>query len=321
MKMTKKQKHWLEAGIFLILLAVSRYGLALLFRPKNNRQDFGMDEMKANGILAEPENTIDVVALGDSECALAISPMVMWREKGIAAYNCGTAGESLYETYGYLRQALEKQKPRLVILETNVIYKECKLEDYLFAKLERLIPALRYHDRWKSLRAEDLGPVEYTWQDPYRGYMFYADIVPADVKEYMFPTSDVRYIARWGKKSLDEIVKLCREAGAELILVSTPSALNWSYPNHNGIQALANEYGLTYLDMNLLGDELGIDWKTDTKDQGDHMNCFGAEKVSRWLAGWLKDNFDVPDHRGEEAYGRWDEDLKTYEAEWESVQS
>ena len=151
--------------------------------------------------------------------------------------------------------------------------------------------------------------------------MFYSEIVPANVEEYMFPSSDVRRIARWGKKCLDEIVNMCREAGAQLVLVSTPSALNWSYPNHNGIQALADEYGLTYVDMNLLGDELGIDWNTDTKDQGDHMNCFGAEKVSKWLAGWLKNNFDLPDHKGEAAYSRWDDDLKTYEAEWEKVSS
>ena len=47
-------KRLIEAAVFLGLLGVSLFGLSLLFHPKDNREDYGMDEMKANGILAEP---------------------------------------------------------------------------------------------------------------------------------------------------------------------------------------------------------------------------------------------------------------------------
>lgn len=306
--------------LFLALLAVILAGLAHLFQPKNNREDFGMGEMKANGILTEAGHSLDVVAIGDSECALAIAPMVMWREQGIPSYNCGTAGAYLYEVYHYLAQAFERQQPKVVILETNVIFKECKLSDYLFSKLERVVPLLRYHDRWKNLRAEDFGPVEYTWSDEYKGHMFYTDAEASAGRDYMTPSEEVRRIARWGHQSLKEIVKLCEKNGAELLLLSTPSEWNWNYANHNGIQALADEFGLTYVDMNLLNEEIKINWQTDTKDAGDHMNIYGAEKVSGWLGRYLVENYGLTDRRGEALYAPWEKDLAVYQEAWEKAQ-
>ena len=67
----------LRALLFVVILAVLMMVGTHLFHPKNNREDFGMGEMKANGILAEPENTFDVVMIGDSECALAFAPNVI----------------------------------------------------------------------------------------------------------------------------------------------------------------------------------------------------------------------------------------------------
>lgn len=314
--MKQKAIYLLRACGFLFFLGTAIAILSLLFAPKNNREDFGLCEMKANGIVTEPADTIDVLALGDSECATAIAPMVLWREQGITAYNCGTAGQKLYDTLHYLKQAFKTQSPSVVILETNTIFQECTLSDTLFAKLEEWIPLLRWHDRWKSLRPEDLGPVEYTWQDEAKGHMFYLNINPACPDDYMKPRQDVRQAAKWSRYCLKEILAICQENGAQLLLVSTPSAINWNYTNHNGIQALAEEFGLTYLDLNLLTEEVPVNWETDTKDGGDHMNAWGAEKVSVYLAQYLADGYDLADHRGEAGYADWDEALRSYEKAW-----
>ena len=284
---TKNMTPVLRGLLFVAILAVLITGLSVLMHPKNNREDYGMGEMKANGILAEPADTIQVVMVGDSECALAFAPNVIEEHSGIRSYNCGTTGQYLYESYRYLRQAFEGQSPKVVILETNTIYQECELKNYLFSKVEILVPLMRYHDRWKDMRVEDFGPVEYTWTDDLKGYMYYTDVEPAPNPEYMIPAADVRGIARWNRQCLKDIQNLCQENGAQLILISSPSAKNWSYPNHNGIAALAAEMGLTYVDMNLMNDQLQIDWQVDTKDAGDHMNWDGAQKVSKWLAGYL----------------------------------
>ena len=54
-----------------------------------------------------------------------------------------------------------------------------------------------------------------------------------------------------------------------------------------------------------------IDWQTDTYDRGDHLNYWGAVKVTRDLGRWFRENLPLPDHRGEAAYEPWDRDLAT----------
>jgi len=306
-------RNLLRGLAFVGLLLALLIALSVLFRPKNNREDFGMNEMKANGILAERENSIDVVALGDSECALAFAPMVLWREQGIAAYNCGTAGQYLYEAYGYLLQALKRQSVQVVLLEANMLFRESTADSWLFSKLERLLPVFRYHNRWKSMRAEDLGPVGYTWRDEYKGHMFYTEAVPYTGGSNMFPSDAARGIPLWNRVSLWELHRLCDQYGIRLVLFSAPSPVNWNTESHNAVQNLAEKWEIPYLDMNLMEQEIPIDWQTETKDAGDHINFLGAEKVSTYLARYLAEQYGLTDHRDDPAYTDWNQDLEVYQ--------
>lgn len=309
----------LRSFLFLFLLLILLYLFSHLFRPKNNREDFGMGEMKANGILTERDSSIDVVAVGDSVCALAVSPMVLWQEQGIASYNCGTTGQYLYEAYSYLLQAFQKQEIQVVLLETNMIFRESTAENWLFSKAERWLPVLRYHNRWKSMRAEDLGPVEYTWRDECKGWLLYSESEPYLGGEYMTPTEASREISDVNLTCLREIVRLCKKKKASLLWISIPSPVNWNYESHNAVQSLAEAWDIPYLDMNLLENEIAIDWQTETKDAGDHMNCFGAVKVSSWLGRYLKQEYDLTDHRDDEAYGDWETAFQVYQEAMEDA--
>ncbi|EOS37694.1 hypothetical protein C808_03674 [Lachnospiraceae bacterium M18-1] len=67
-----------------------------------------------------------------------------------------------------------------------------------------------------------------------------------------------------------------------------------------------------YLDMNLITKGLKIDWKTDTMDQGDHLNLSGARKVTEHLGKYLKKEFGLSDHRNEALYKTWKRTAKEY---------
>ncbi|EKC70166.1 hypothetical protein LEA_07921 [human gut metagenome] len=47
---------------------------------------------------------------------------------------------------------------------------------------------------------------------------------------------------------------------------------------HNSTQALADKLQIPFIDFNTMSDQVSINWSTDTRDQGDHLNYFGAKK-------------------------------------------
>ncbi len=107
--------------------------------------------------------------------------------------------------------------------------------------------------------------------------------------------------------------EFCDKNNAEFILLSTPSTRNWNYKRHNGISKLAEELGCEYIDLNLSDNMVDIDWNNDTRDKGDHLNYFGAVKVTRFLSDYLKEKKILTDHRNDKAYSKWNDDFHKYE--------
>ena len=298
------------AGLAGLLVIASR-----IFIPKNNDALSGMEQARANGILAEPPQSIDVLILGDSEAYTAFSPLLLWKETGYTSYTCGTNSQRLPYTKTMLERALEKQRPKLVILETLAIYRPIKLDTMASDEAAKYLPIFRYHDRWKNLQWQDFttAPITATEQAPYKGHAYNAAVDPCLNIDYMAPTQEpAAAIPLVNQYYVRAIQELCESHGAQFMLLSTPSPVNWNYPRHAGIAALAEELGCDYLDLNL--EDLGIDWTQDTFDKGDHLNHFGAVKATQFLARYLRDRDGLTDRHQDPAYAGWHESLKAYEA-------
>ena len=302
------------AGLVIILMA-----LGPVLAPKNNSENSGIEDVSANGILSERENSIDVLVLGDSLSHTAISPMLLYKDYGITSYLCGSYGQYMYDTLRYLEQAFENQSPKIVLLETDTLYRKFSMTSAIASTVQCELPIFRYHDRWKDLTVTDFKcDIKYTCINDYKGYRGKDKVDGIANEPYMIPTEKVEEISELNKLYMDAIAKFCEEKGTELILVSTPSVKNCSYERHNGIQKIADKYGLEYVDMNLMTEEVPIDWETDTRDKGDHLNHDGAKKVTSYLGKYLAAK-ELTNHRGDTAYARWEQSLEIYMEKIEMV--
>ena len=309
--MKAKIRYVLRFVSFILILITVLSVSSHLFYPKDNSASSGMENPSANGILGEKENTIDVLILGDSEAYSAFSPMKIWKETGYTSYVCATAGQTLNYTSVMLSRAFDKQTPKYVFLETDAIYRPIGSYEAFLTDLSNIFSVFQYHDRWKSLSWNDLIRIpSFSSTNASKGYYNTGKIVPADTSGYMKQSKAVRTVANRNAGYVAEIKDFCEKKGAKLVLISTPSTKNRNYEKHNGSQRLAQELKCDYIDLNLLQNELNIDWSKDTRDAGDHLNHSGAAKVSAYLSKYLRRTGVFSDHRSDSNYHLWCEAQK-----------
>lgn len=315
-------KKILKRGIlFLLILVLLLAGCSVWAeRAMNSRRGSikGRSRVFAD-IAAEKENTLDVLVMGDSESYTSISPMELWKQKGIAAYDCGQSGARMQEMYYMLKTALKSQSPKLILMEANALFRDPGLLSNLQIAVSQAMlyhfPVLRYHNIWKTLiNGNDVLPAEY------KGFMIQNGVKSYDGDEnYMKETTDMREVPEFADSYMKQIINICRDRNIPLMLYSAPSPVNYNTAKHNAVQDYADRYGLPYLDLNYKTKELGINWKEDSYDKGDHLNVFGAEKVTAYIGEYISENYDLPDHRGEEDYKDWDRLADLYRQEFLAV--
>lgn len=305
-------KKIMKPILFLFILAVILKLLSFLFVPKNNFAEFGMQQIEANGILGEKNNTIDVLIIGDSESFSSFSPLQMYEEQGFTSYVCGTPAQRLFDSYAFFEKALETQTPKIVMLETNAIFRKYSITKDIESKLKKIFPIFQDHNRWKNLTINDFfGEISYTYTDPMKGYHLNHNTKPVPNRNYMaknkkfakIPANNLKYVEMMRKKS--------EEKGIKFILVSSASIKNWNFSKHQSIKKYAMENNVPYYDLNI-NHAVRIDWNQDTSDKGDHLNYNGAKKISTYMANLLKTNYELPDHRNDKLYRKWNQDLVRY---------
>lgn len=260
----------------------------------------------------EPADTIDVLVIGDSESYTTVSPMEIWDKEGIPSYVGGQTGQKIQESYYMLKKALKTQKPKVVAIETNMIFRPQSavrgIKETLVQTMLYYFPVFRLHNSWKAW---------VTGEDK-RSQTFYKGFVLRDVVEaytggsYMKKTAKTERMSRITRFMMDQIVSLCRKNNIQLFLYSAPSPKNYSFRKHNTMEAYARENGLKYLDLNLKIKELDINWSEDSLDKGDHLNILGAVKVSDYLGRYLKKEYHLKSRKSESTYRSWNESLIQY---------
>lgn len=305
------------------------------------------------GFYQQKKNSIDVLYIGSSHAYCAISPLELYENYGFTGYIRATSCQRSWESYTLLEEALKYQKPKLVVYEVMSAYHgDPQLETYsrevydtmrpsitkwrgVLTDLEgaqdsdalsRFVPMVRYHERWKSLAQNDF---EYIFQKniiPYKGFALTFGKTP--VKDFTSDTGTVNIQNAepvfCTEKSEDYIWKmkaLCDQEGIDFMMLKVPTAYTpyWNAGMSNGMSVLAEKMQVPFVDYNYGNDAIAMDWNEDTCDEGNHLNYYGAQKVTEAFGQWLHENYSLPDHRQEEEYADWEQSCNLYKTELAKV--
>lgn len=324
--------------IFSVVLWLAAFVCCLMLADHAMRRDDG--ERKYGAFFAE-ENDFDVLFMGTSRVLDGIQPMELWRDYGFATYNMGCSSEALGMTEWILKLALDYNKPKIAMID--VYYVDRRIDDewtYSFRHMfldeiplsarkfeavratlpssewtEFMMPFSLYHGRWDEILA---GKTERIVDcEPY--------MMGSELRIGRRPTTLERETGMNtenmpGKDALRRIAALCRENGIEPVFMAIPAPISAQQQmNVNSVQLVADEVGVPFL--NMFEVEGLVDWQQDSYDKLGHLNPDGAAKVTAYLGQWLSENYDLSDKRGQPGYAHWDENLKKYEAHWDSAWS
>lgn len=289
----------------------------------------------------EKNDTLDGVLVGSSGAGRGYSPISAWKEYGITTYNFGTSYQTTPMAYYKIKEILKYQKPKVIILDmdsivvnntteeaTRKIFDNMKLDEVKLEaisdnninienKLSYIFPMLRFHSRWNQLEKIDFKKsfTEEYEKVSYKGVpmiiqskSYIGDIDYMRDKKQVFdiPKNDLIYIKK--------IINLCNKNNIKLLLIEMPSPNSWSLAKSKAVEQIAYQYNLEFIDFNLLIDKLNIDWKKDTYDKGDHLNIYGAEKVSKYLAKVLYEKYNCRNYKQDESISQiWNAEVNRYE--------
>ena len=299
-------KKAIKGIIFVLLFCILTEAISVALLPWEKVKKYGLYNTSAYEIVAEKDDSVDAIFLGDSLVYSSISPMEIWDGYGYTCYDCAQPAQIMPYAYDYLKVAIDSQHPKIVFIEANILFRDPdKLPLYkkIAYRIENYIPIIKYHSNWKKYFTHD----KNSWLNVNKGYIYITGIKASkkDPLNYMDVNDEVEVsILPENKECFEDMISMCEENNIKLVLLAVPSQKSWSRSKYNMVKELANEKDIEFIDFNLDND-LEIDWATETKDKGNHLNYWGAKKVSDFLGEYMESLGILENHKNDPYYKSW----------------
>ena len=327
---------------FWILAALMFIGISLVMVP------WSMDSQSARGIYAEEKDSLDMLYIGGSVCLMSWQPYEAWDESGIASYSYGWSSLTSYNVVPLVQEAMERQSPKLLVVDLRVFQltedegkpSDIALErnmlgtsphrmaviDNIFEYHTDLEPAdtrtsfvfdiIRSHGTWRSI-SENSFKYALTGivASETKGYRPTSDLGDKHAVVHLNDNSEVTGsspVSYRAEEDLRYFIDFAKQEGFDVLFVAAPySESATEREQYNYLARIIQENGYEYLNSNDMIDEIGIDNTNDFYD-ARHLNIFGAEKYTRWLANYLQSRYEVPDRRGGSLNSTWSEGYRKW---------
>lgn len=292
----KKKYTWKKLIVVGIVFCFSLSIFSMPFQ-KYHKYGYQFEEVQSKTKLVNEQKTsIDCVFLGDSQGWSTYSPIQLYKEHGFTSLNLCTPGQFMYDTYVLLKNTYKKQKPKLVVIDSNMI--SSFLNPLKFILLQNF-PIFHYHNIDTNKISE-----EYFAK---KGFNEYEGIVGYTGSLDYMESEERNTLSKQAMQYLDKINQLCKEHDSKLLLVNTVSPLVWSNVRHEIIQKWCTDNNVNYVDYNSSEqlETIDFDFSNDFRDGGDHVNLNGSRKICKNLGNYIKQNYALEDHRKDSSYQEW----------------
>lgn len=316
---------------FCLLLVLVLWKTDRIFEVKYGDGIYGMTKF-----YDLEDHTVDVLVLGSSHAFEDMNTGLLWDRYGMAAYVLGGSIQPMWNTYYYLKEALKTQQPQLVVLEAyctafgadyiddsriikntfGMKWSENKI-DAMKTSVPRerwpefFLSYIQYHTRYTELSKEDFlknkGDIRY---ENWKGF-------GCNMATTAFPEPNVAHVTE--RKPMSEktetyyrkTIELALEHNIPILIALSPYAgiSESEQAVFNTAGDIAKEYGVHFVNYNLMYHDIGIDFSQDAADPG-HLNYKGNQKYTAALADYIGRHYDITDRRGDPSYQSWEAEAR-----------
>ena len=327
----------------LCVLACAFFACTSLLERKDSAEKYGNFFPHATDM--------DVLFLGTSHVLNSVFPMELWHDYGITSYNLGGHANQIPTSYWVMMNALDYASPKVVVIDCYSLASNLKVfddfeyvhlsfdafpisktkiqavNDLLFnpgndnsagvmgesgvkekhTRLGLLWDYSVYHSRWSDITQRDFEP-EISKEYGAESRIQLAE--PAHVVENPGTTLEEMTV---GRAYLELMIEECKKRNIEVLLTFIPYPVSGesTWVDINTVYDIAALHDVKYLDYMSLDI---VDFDTDCYDPASHLNPSGAFKVTDYMGRYLRENYNVPDHRDDPAYDYWNNDYEDYTA-------
>ena len=263
----------------------------------------------------DEDSQFDILFFGSSRVLDAFQPMELWDEYGIRSYNMAQHGEGLARDYWQLKNALEYNVPRLVVMDVSLFYGEYTVSEedqegraYLHKQIdhipmsitkyetikeltprslnaEYIFPFVLYHSRWNQVGISDFLHVT----DARLGAEVRTHIMPQD--RILWTDDSLSEVFMPESINLDKIISLCKDKNVPLLFICMPCNENAGvFPTLNNFDAYFVENGVCYL--NISKEEDFLNYMVDFSDES-HVNVAGSLKLTNYIGSYFSKHFGI----------------------------
>ncbi len=318
-------KPFVRVGAFVLAFVLVCYAVSQVFFSNIKATRYGNSFSMAYSYTEDPENSLQIAGVGNSDLMSAFVPTQLWQDYGYTSTLLSAGKMKPYRAYTMLTELLKVQSPDLIIVEVDMLYEgsslskksdddsiRAKLDDffasvlpeYFETKVENKFTVFRYHDRWKNIgsnKKENATPSSH-------GYKYCAEIQPVHLDNFMRPDKKSEPIPDDSLENLEKIFELCNKNDIDVMLLEMPSGTSWNYQRHNAVAKYASNKGVRFLDMNTCIDEYNLDFKKDFRDyDANHLNYYGALKVTDYIGRFIDENYNVENRFQNPDYDYWND--------------
>ncbi|MDR2659422.1 MAG: hypothetical protein LBC27_05460 [Spirochaetaceae bacterium] len=175
-------------------------------------------------------------------------------------------------------------------------------------KLSYVVPLIFWHSSWKDL-PQQISSSIHNKQYYFMGYAMTFNRKPIKaltLEQYLSEPVASQFI----DEQLGDLLKFIKNTDADYLFVRPPMNLgnsnnHLSYWNYTKKQLADAGYLVLDTAYDYIND-IGIEWDKDFADEV-HLHVHGAVKFTTFIGKWLKDKYNLPDHRQDKGYELWHE--------------